>query len=374
MLLANTGPGDVMSVNTHVKLDRDDSSGELTFEQIIGRSNALESVLNAIELVAPTDSTVLIQGETGTGKELLARAVHKISPRCNRPFVIVNCAAIPADLLESELFGYERGAFTGANFRKIGRFESAHQGTLFLDEVGELSLEIQPKLLRFLQEQEFERLGGRQTHRVNVRVVAATNRNLSKMVELGTFRSELFYRLNVFPVDLPPLRDRPEDIFLLVRYFVDGFSRRMGRIIESIPDDTLAALLAYSWPGNIRELQNLIERAVIVSTSGVLRNPFELNGFADPLRNRDPMNLQHFLDAAERALILKALVETNWIVGGDEGAASILGLKRTGLIYKMRRLGIARVERREDGPKPTIRMIGRKGTCEEEEAGGLSLM
>lgn len=362
-----------MSVNSHGGVDHGDSSGEQTFEQIIGKSNALESVLKAIELVAPTDSTVLIQGETGTGKELLARAVHKISPRCDQPFVIVNCAAIPADLLESELFGYERGAFTGAVSQKIGRFESAHRGTLFLDEVGELSSEIQPKLLRFLQEQEFERLGGRQTHRVNVRVVAATNRNLSRMVELGTFRSELFYRLSVFPVDLPPLRDRPEDIALLIRYFVDRFSLRMGRIIESIPQDTLAALLAYSWPGNIRELQNFIERAVIVSTSGVLRNPFELSGSVDLPQSREPMTLQHSLDAAERALILRALVRTNWIVGGNGGAASILGLKRTGLLYKMRRLGIARVDREKEATDTAVRMIGRKVNC-GEEASSLSLM
>ena len=362
-----------MSVNTCPGLAGGDECSERTFDQIIGQSNALESVLKAVELVAPTDSTVLIQGETGTGKELLARAVHKISPRCNQPFVIVNCAAIPADLLESELFGYERGAFTGAVSQKIGRFETAHQGTLFLDEVGELSSEIQPKLLRFLQGQEFERLGGRKTHRVNVRVVAATNRSLSKMVQLGTFRSELFYRLNVFPISVPPLRDRPEDISLLIRYFADRFSRRIGRIIDSIPQDTYDALLAYSWPGNIRELQNFIERAVIVSTSGVLRNPFELSSSVDLPQSREPMTLQHSLDAAERALILRALVKTNWVVGGNGGAASILGLKRTSLLYKMRRLGIARVDPEKEASGTAVRMIDRNGNC-GEEASSLSPM
>jgi formate hydrogenlyase transcriptional activator len=350
-----------MSITTQLGSSGADKNIGPMFEQIIGQSNALESVLKAIELVAPTNSTVLIQGETGTGKELLARAVHKISPRCNQPFVVVNCASIPADLLESELFGYERGAFTGAVNQKIGRFETAHRGTLFLDEVGELSPEIQPKLLRFLQEQEFERLGGRQTHRVDVRVVAATNRNLSNMVELGTFRSELFYRLSVFPVNVPPLRERPEDIALLIRYFVDRFSRRIGRTIDTIPEDTFASLLAYPWPGNIRELQNFIERAVIVSTSGVLRNPFELNGSVDLAKTREPMTLQRSLDAAERTLILKALARTNWIVGGAGGAASMLGLKRTGLLYKMRRLGIARVKRETESTDSTVGIIDHKG-------------
>jgi formate hydrogenlyase transcriptional activator len=317
---------------------------ERRFEQIIGCSAALEAVLSAVELVAPTDSTVLIQGETGTGKELVARAIHKISPRCNQPFVTLNCAAIPSDLLESELFGYERGAFTGAVTQKIGRFESAHKGTLFLDEIGDLRPELQPKLLRLLQEQEFERLGGTRTHRVDVRVVAATNKNLAKMVERGEFREELIYRLNIFPINLPPLREREGDIVLLVRHFVDRFARRMGRKIESIPPETLTALVTYHWPGNIRELQNLIERAVIFSTDGILRNPLDLSPLAASKNSTNATTFQHSLDAAERNLILQALKQADWVVGGESGAASILGLKRTALLYRMRRLGISRLD------------------------------
>src|SRR5438067_5707977 len=243
------------------------------FEQIIGSSPALESVLEQVERVAPTDSTVLVQGETGTGKELIARAIHNLSARCGRPFIKVNCAAIPFDLLESELFGHEKGAFTGAIAQKIGRFEMAHTGTLFLDEIGDLPLALQPKLLRVLQEQEFERLGSGRTHRINVRLVAATHRDLTQMVLRGEFRSDLYYRLNVFPVQVPPLRERRDDIRELLLHFVEVFSRRMGKRIEQIPQSTLDAFSSYDWPGNIRELQNLIERAVIRSDNGVLPNP-----------------------------------------------------------------------------------------------------
>jgi formate hydrogenlyase transcriptional activator len=248
-------------------------SHERRFEQLVGNSPALESVLEHVERVAPTDSTVLIQGETGTGKELIARAIHNISARCGRAFVKLNCAAIPLDLLESELFGHEKGAFTGAIAQKIGRFELADKGTLFLDEVGDIPPVLQPKLLRVLQEQEFERLGSNRTHHVDVRLVAATNRDLTGMAKRGEFRSDLYYRLNVFPILLPPLRARREDIPALVTHFVDMFSRRMGKRIEHISPDTLSALSLYPWPGNIRELQNLIERAVILSNDGVLPNP-----------------------------------------------------------------------------------------------------
>ena len=251
-------------------------SHQRRFEQIIGESPALESVLKQVTRVAPIDSTVLIQGETGTGKELIARAIHNISSRRGRPFVKLNCAAIPLDLLESELFGHERGAFTGAIAQKTGRFELADKGTLFLDEIGDIPLALQPKLLRVLQEQEFERLGGTRTHQVNVRLVAATHRNLTEMMNRGEFRSDLYYRLNVFPVTLPPLRARCEDIPALVMHFIEMFCRRMDKQIEHIPEETMAALCSYQWPGNIRELQNLIERAVILSDDGILFNPLPL--------------------------------------------------------------------------------------------------
>ena len=246
---------------------------ERKFEQIIGSSRALEEVLEQIKRVAPTDSTVLVEGETGTGKELVARAIHNLSKRCGRPFIKLNCAAIPLDLLESELFGHEKGAFTGAIAQKIGRFELAHTGTLFLDEVGDIPAVLQPKLLRILQEQEFERLGSGRTHQVNVRLVAATNRNLAEMVARNEFRSDLYYRLNVFPIAVPPLRTRQEDIPALVEQFVDMFSRRMGKHIDCVPRETMAALQAYPWPGNIRELQNLIERAVILANDQILPSP-----------------------------------------------------------------------------------------------------
>jgi formate hydrogenlyase transcriptional activator len=311
------------------------------FEQLVGNSPALESVLEQVERVAPTGSTVLIQGETGTGKELIARAIHNISSRCGRSFVKLNCAAIPLDLLESELFGHEKGAFTGAIAQKIGRFELADKGTLFLDEVADIPQALQPKLLRVLQEQEFERLGSTRTHQVDVRLVAATNRDLTGMVRRSEFRSDLYYRLNVFPLLLPPLRARREDIPALVAHFVEICGRRMGKQIERIPPETMSALTSYPWPGNIRELQNLIERAVILSNEGVLPNPLltvltaeteEVTYSARPTTLRD----------SERTLILHTLETVGWLVGGANGAAAKLGLKRTTLINKMKKLGITR--------------------------------
>jgi len=313
-------------------------SDQRRFEQVIGKSPALESVLEQVERVAPTDSTVLIQGETGTGKELIARAVHNISLRCGRPFVKLNCAAIPLDLLESELFGHEKGAFTGAIAQKVGRFEMANKGTLFLDEVGDIPPALQPKLLRVLQEQEFERLGGTHTHQVDVRLVAATNRDLMKMVNRGEFRIDLYYRLNVFPVSLPPLRERREDIPDLVVHFVDLYSRRMGKQIDEIPSETLSALSSYQWPGNIRELQNIIERAVILSNDGVLPNPLPK---AEAEESVVPPTTTTLRDS-ERILILNALESVGWVIGGPKGAAAKLGVKRTTLIHKMQKLGISR--------------------------------
>jgi len=316
--------------------DRDDRNRQ--FDQIVGNSRPLETVLEKVERVAPTTSTVLIQGETGTGKELIAKAIHNISPRYDRPFVKVNCAAIPLDLLESELFGHERGAFTGAIAQKIGRFELADKGTLFLDEVGDIPLQLQPKLLRVLQEQEFERLGSGRTHRVDVRIVAATHRDLEQMVKGNEFRSDLYYRLNVFPVLLPPLRARQEDIPKLVTHFVGFYGRQMGRRIEHIAEETMAALLSYPWPGNVRELQNLIERAVILSCDGVLPNPL-------PSNHQETVTVvsnSTTLKEVGRALILQALAAAGWMIGGPEGAAVKLGLKRTTLIYKMKKLGIVR--------------------------------
>ena len=308
------------------------------FDQIIGKSAALEAVLEKVELVAPTTSTVLIQGETGTGKELVAKAIHNISPRYDSPFVKVNCASIPLDLLESELFGHERGAFTGAISQKIGRFELADKGTLFLDEVGDIPLCLQPKLLRVLQEQEFERLGSTQTHRVNVRVVSATHRDLERMVKRSEFRGDLYYRLNVFPVQLPPLRARGEDIPALVSYFVDFYGRQIGKRVEQIPDETMLALRSYDWPGNVRELQNLIQRAVILSCDGVLPNPLPSNH----LETVTVTSRSAGLKEVDRALILQALEAASWMIGGPEGAAAKLGLKRTTLFYKMKKLGISR--------------------------------
>ncbi len=311
---------------------------ERKFEQVIGNSPALESVLEQVERVATTDSTVLVQGETGTGKELIARAIHNISPRCGRSFVKLNCAAIPLDLLESELFGHEKGAFTGAIAQKIGRFELADKGTLFLDEVGDIPAALQPKLLRVLQEQQFERLGSTRTHQVDVRLVAATNRDLTKMAKRGEFRSDLYYRLNVFPVTLPPLRERREDIPVLVAHFVDLYSRRMSKQIEQIPAETLSALSSYSWPGNIRELQNMIERAVILANDGVLPNPLPKEEARDVTIPPTATTLRD----SERTLILNTLESVRWVIGGPKGAAAKLGLKRTTLLHKMQKLGISR--------------------------------
>jgi formate hydrogenlyase transcriptional activator len=321
---------------------------ERRFEQIIGESNALKGVLGAVERVAPTDATVLVLGETGTGKELIAQAIHTSSRRSAHPFIKLNCAAIPFDLLESELFGYEKGAFTGAFAQKIGRFEMADSGTLFLDEIGDIPLSLQPKLLRVLQEKEFERLGGGKSHRTDVRLVAATHRNLEEMVARNQFRSDLYYRLNVFPIVLPALRERREDIALLVSHFVGIFSRRIGKRISNIPKEIVDQFTAYSWPGNVRELQNLIERAVIGSENEMLADPFYglTAGSFDSSPSTDrvvptPVQASTFIEA-QRAMILRALNASGWVVGGCRGAAARLGLKRTTLISKMRKLGISR--------------------------------
>jgi len=311
---------------------------EYTYEEIVGESPALQRVLSQVETVAPTDSSVLVLGETGTGKEVIARAIHDLSSRRERTFVKVNCAAIPTGLLESELFGHEKGAFTGAIAQKVGRFELAHHGTLFLDEVGDIPLELQPKLLRVLQEKEFERLGSTRTLHVDVRVVAATNRDLTEMVEERLFRSDLYYRLNVFPITVPPLRDRAEDIPLLVRYFAQKHARRMDRRIETIPTEEMEALTRYHWPGNVRELENLIERAVILSRGPALHVPLP----EDRLSGEAPAASPVTLEAAEREHILRALRETNWVIAGANGAAARLGMKRTTLQSRMSKLGISR--------------------------------
>jgi formate hydrogenlyase transcriptional activator len=326
---------------SYVELDKyleprpDVPRSENAFEGIVGSSTSLRRVLDQIQTVAPTDSTVLVEGETGTGKELIAQAIHAHSKRRDRPFVKLNCAAIPLGLLESELFGHEKGAFTGAVGQKIGRFEAANGGTLFLDEIGDIPLELQAKLLRVLQEQEFERLGSTYTHRVNVRVVAATNQDLATLVAEKLFRMDLYYRLNVFPVALPPLRRRREDIPMLVAHFVRRYAERMAKRIEKITSNAMDALVRYPWPGNIRELQNFIERAVILTNGGVLQLS-ELP--SNPIAPKDFLTLAD----AERDHILNALRESNWVVGGAAGAAARLGVKRTTLISKMRKRGVSR--------------------------------
>jgi len=308
------------------------------YEQIIGDSRALRNVLEQVERVAPADSTVLVRGETGTGKELIAHAIHNASLRRGRPLIKLNCAAIPFDLLESELFGHERGAFTGAIAQKIGRFELADKGTLFLDEVGDIPLALQPKLLRVLQEQEFERLGSGRTHCVDVRLVAATHRDLERMVKRNEFRSDLYYRLNVFPIVVPPLRERSEDIVPLVEHYVEIFSRRVGKHIDHIQDEVTDAFKSYSWPGNIRELQNVIERMVILSDDGVLANPLR------PTHNAKVIGLpaNTTLKDSERALIEATLEATGWVIGGPYGSAAKLGMKRTTLMARMKKHGILR--------------------------------
>jgi len=316
--------------------ERDDRDRQ--FDHIVGNSPALESTLAEVQRVAPTDSTVLVLGETGTGKELIAHAIHNLSPRCGCPFIKLNCAAIPFDLLESELFGHEKGAFTGAVAQKLGRFEMADTGTLFLDEIGDLPLALQPKLLRVLQEQEFERLGSGRTHHINLRLVAATHRDLAQMVARNEFRSDLYYRLNVFPVVVPPLRERREDIRQLVLHFAEVFARRMGKHIEQIPETTMDGFIAYPWPGNVRELQNLIERAVIRSDDGVLPNPLPPTQ-TNTIRTLAP---QRTLREYEATLILQTLQAAGGMIGGPRGAAARLGLKRTTLVSKMKRLGIYR--------------------------------
>jgi formate hydrogenlyase transcriptional activator len=309
---------------------------------MVGEAPAFQAVVRSIQTVAPTDATVLIEGETGTGKELVARAIHELSTRSRGSFVKVNCAAIPASLLESELFGHEKGSFTGAVAQKIGRFEVAHAGTLFLDEIGEMPLELQPKLLRAIQDQEFERVGGNRTIRTNARFVAATNRDLKAMVDEGKFRADLYYRLNVFPVHVPPLRERRSDIPLLTRYFVQKHAHRMGRNIDTIPTTAMDALTSYDWPGNIRELQNVLERSVILTNGSSLHVAVpELSGKAAPVTRAGTSKGQ--TENADRERILKALEEAGGQVGGPDGAAAKLGLKRTTLQARMRRYQISRM-------------------------------
>jgi formate hydrogenlyase transcriptional activator len=343
------------------------SAAERVARPIIGNSWSLRQALQQVEIVAPTDATVLVLGETGTGKELIARAIHDASPRGHRPFIKMNCAAIPSSLLESELFGHERGAFTGAVAQRIGRFELANGGTLFLDEVGEIPLELQPKLLRVLQERELERIGGTRTLRVDVRVVAATNRDLRGMVGTQRFRDDLYYRLNVFPIAIPPLRERPEDIEALVHHFVHQFARRMNRDIDVIPDETLDALRRHWWPGNVRELENVIQRAVILSTGARLTLP------PIPIEPGPPSHLiapgpqSHLkepetLKGVERAHIARVLEEANWVIGGPRGAAARLGLKRTTLHSLLKRLGLSRP------PDASGTELDARGSCDLPES------
>jgi formate hydrogenlyase transcriptional activator len=329
--------GTVANVSNESNDRRSDARQNKRFDAIVGKSSAVREVMDLVQVVAPTESTVLIQGETGTGKELVARAIHECSKRSSRPFVRLNCAAIPAALLESELFGHERGAFTGAATRKPGRFQIAHQGTLFLDEIGEIPLEMQAKLLRVLQEGEFEMLGSNVTQKVNVRLVAATNVDLQTMAAEKKFRDDLYYRINVFPITIPPLRERRADIPLLVKHFVSLFAERMNRTIDEIPPNVLAALVEYSWPGNVRELQNLIERSVILSSGRALQVPLESLRRTAQVKSKEPVNT---LEEANRAHIVKTLEETRGVIGGRSGAAARLGMKRSTLYFRMQKLGI----------------------------------
>jgi formate hydrogenlyase transcriptional activator len=323
------------------------------FETIIGRLGGLRSVLAQVDAVAPTTATVLISGETGTGKEIIARAIHELSPRRSRSLVKVNCAAIPPGLLESELFGHERGAFTGAFTLHVGRFELADRGTLFLDEIGDTALELQPKLLRVLQEREFERVGGTRTTRVDVRLVAATNRDLRHMVADREFREDLYYRLNIFPISLPALRERKADIPEFVRYFVQQSAHSMDKTIKIIPDETMRSLVSYPWPGNVRELQNVIERAVILSSDSVLRvalsqleaNNAPVSNLENADQSEDHGNIRRILEEIERNQILAALGRARWVVSGSNGAAARLGMKRSTLQARMQKLGIVRSSR-----------------------------
>jgi formate hydrogenlyase transcriptional activator len=345
MALETSWAGDVCPVNHIASFEIENAvsaKGVVTRNElcvrprIVGNSAALKDALHMARIVAPTDATVLIKGETGTGKELIAEAIHKYSERSSGPFVKVNCAAIPSGLLESELFGHERGAYTGAVTRGIGRFERAHKGTLFLDEIGDLPLELQPKILRVLQEKQFERLGGAATIHTDVRVICATHQNLVEMTEQREFRADLFYRLSVFPIELPPLRDRPDDVRLLVHHFATDYAARMDKRITAISEEFMTALVRHSWPGNVRELQNVIERAVILSTGAVLSGPLpEVTG---TLKVSAAMTLEE----AERSHIFQTLERTDGVVGGRNGAAARLGLPRTTLIAKMQRLGLNR--------------------------------
>jgi formate hydrogenlyase transcriptional activator len=345
--------GEISELKDKLALEKlyleDEIRTEMNFAQIIGNSLSLRKVLKRVETVAPTDSTVLIYGETGTGKELIARAIHDLSPRRSKAFVKLNCAAIPTGLLESELFGHERGAFTGAIAQRIGRFEVANGGTIFLDEIGEVPLELQTKLLRVLQEREFERLGSSRTLRTDARLIAATNRDLEAMVGEQKFRSDLFFRLNVFPIHVPPLRERQSDIPLLVRHFVQQFAKRMKKVIDTIPSATMDALCRYHWPGNIRELQNVIERGVITSTGPILRvDVADLKISKPPLTEKASSlgstngALRDVLKETERQQILKALKQSNWVVAGPNGAAAKLGMNRSTLQLRMSKLGISR--------------------------------
>jgi len=349
---------------------------------LIGSSAKFRALLDNVDMVAPVDSAVLIQGETGTGKEVIARAIHEASPRRKNRFVALNCAAIPSTLLESELFGYEKGAFTGAVAQTLGRFQTADRGTLFLDEIGDLPLELQPKLLRALQEKQIERLGGGQTLQVDVRVIAATNQHLERLVEEKKFRMDLYYRLNVFPMTLPPLREREEDIPLLAEYFVQKFATQQGKVIDTIPDEVMAALEHHDWPGNVRELQNVIERGVIMTTGVILsRRTTEHLTTAEAVPARfpaaaEPTNIRTMADA-ERAHITATLRATNWVVGGPNGAASQLGLPRTTLLARMQRLGISNLSGRRSGRsiERFVRVMGGLSSgLKDESSAGLRVM